>query len=162
MMPGMRGMSPKQMEQMMKRMGMREIEAEKVIIRTKEGKIVIRDPSVSVIEVQGKRTYTIVGDDRMVKGKPRAEGAREKGETDEEGGEEETKEGAKEEMGGEGKEGKEGTEEEAAPGETKPKFTDEDVKIVAAQAGVSEEKARKALEECDGAPAEAIVRLMGG
>jgi len=144
----MRGMSPKQMEQMMKRMGMREIEAEKVTIRTKEGKIVIRQPSVSVIEVQGKRTYTIVGDDKMVKGKPKEGDAASSEEEGEERVEETAEEGGKE-------------PEVAAP-EAKPKFTDEDVRLVAEQAGVSEEKARKALEECDGAPAEAIVKLMGG
>ena len=148
MMPGMRGMSPKQMEQMMKRMGMREIEAEKVTIRTKEGKIIIRQPSVSVIEVQGKRTYTIVGDDKMVKGKPKEGGA----ERSEEEGEERVEETTEEEI----------KEPEEATSEAKPKFTDEDVSLVAEQAGVSEEKARKALEECDGAPAEAIVKLMGG
>lgn len=38
----------------------------------------------------------------------------------------------------------------------------EDVKLVAEKANVSEEEARKALEECDGEPAEAIVRLMSG
>jgi nascent polypeptide-associated complex subunit alpha len=37
---------------------------------------------------------------------------------------------------------------------------DEDVTLVAEKAGVSEEEARKALEECDGEPAEAIIRLM--
>lgn len=39
---------------------------------------------------------------------------------------------------------------------------DEDVKLVAERAGVSEAKARKALEESNGEPAEAIIRLMGG
>jgi nascent polypeptide-associated complex subunit alpha len=38
---------------------------------------------------------------------------------------------------------------------------DEDVKLVAEKAGVSEEEARQALEECNGEPAEAIIRLMG-
>ena len=37
---------------------------------------------------------------------------------------------------------------------------DEDVQLVAEKAGVSEEDARKALEECGGEPAEAIIRLM--
>jgi len=36
----------------------------------------------------------------------------------------------------------------------------EDVKLVAEKAGVSEEEARKALEECNGEPAEAIIKLM--
>ncbi len=37
---------------------------------------------------------------------------------------------------------------------------DEDVKLVAEKAGVSEEEARKALEACGGEPAEAIIQLM--
>lgn len=45
--------------------------------------------------------------------------------------------------------------------ETKaPTIPDEDVRLVAEKAGVSEEEARKALEECGGEPAEAIIRLM--
>ncbi|TLZ44372.1 MAG: nascent polypeptide-associated complex protein [Methanobacteriota archaeon] len=37
---------------------------------------------------------------------------------------------------------------------------EEDVKLVAEKAGVSEDEARKALEDCGGEPAEAIIRLM--
>ncbi|MDO9537070.1 MAG: nascent polypeptide-associated complex protein [Thermoplasmata archaeon] len=37
---------------------------------------------------------------------------------------------------------------------------DEDVELVASQANVSPEEARKALEECNGEPAEAIIKLM--
>jgi nascent polypeptide-associated complex subunit alpha len=37
---------------------------------------------------------------------------------------------------------------------------EEDVKLVAEKAGVSEEDARKALEDAGGEPAEAIIRLM--
>ena len=37
---------------------------------------------------------------------------------------------------------------------------DEDGQLVAEKAGVSEEEARMALEECGGEPAEAIIRLM--
>ena len=36
----------------------------------------------------------------------------------------------------------------------------EDIQLVAQQAGVSEEAAKKALEECNGEPAEAIIKLM--
>lgn len=36
----------------------------------------------------------------------------------------------------------------------------EDIKLVAEKANVSEEEARKALEECNGEPAEAIIKLM--
>ena len=37
---------------------------------------------------------------------------------------------------------------------------DEDLKLVMSQAGCSAAQARKALEECEGAPAEAILKLM--
>jgi nascent polypeptide-associated complex subunit alpha len=38
--------------------------------------------------------------------------------------------------------------------------SEEDVQLVAEKASVSEAEARKALEEADGEPAEAIIRLM--
>jgi nascent polypeptide-associated complex subunit alpha len=41
-----------------------------------------------------------------------------------------------------------------------PTIPEEDVKLVAEKAGVSEDEARKALEDCGGEPAEAIIRLM--
>ena len=41
-----------------------------------------------------------------------------------------------------------------------PVIPEEDVQLVAEKAGVSEAEARKALEECGGEPAEAIIRLM--
>ena len=37
---------------------------------------------------------------------------------------------------------------------------DEDVKLVMSQTDCTEEEARKALAECDGAPAEAILKIM--
>jgi len=45
---------------------------------------------------------------------------------------------------------------------SKPEIPEEDIQLVASQANVSEEEAMAALEECDGNPAEAIIRLMGG
>lgn len=41
-----------------------------------------------------------------------------------------------------------------------PVIPEEDVRLVAEKAGVSEEEARKALEEAGGEPAEAIINLM--
>ena len=43
--------------------------------------------------------------------------------------------------------------------EVKIEITDEDVELVAEQCNVSKEEARKALEECNGDIAEAIVKL---
>jgi len=39
-------------------------------------------------------------------------------------------------------------------------YTEEDVQLVMQQTGCTEEEARKALEEADGEPAEAIISLM--
>ena len=36
----------------------------------------------------------------------------------------------------------------------------EDIDLVASQAGVSQDKAKTALEECNGEPAEALIKLM--
>lgn len=44
--------------------------------------------------------------------------------------------------------------------EKKPGIPKEDILMVAGQAGVSEQEALKALEECNGEPAEAIVKLI--
>ena len=42
----------------------------------------------------------------------------------------------------------------------KPSISEEDIDLVAEKAGVSKDVARKALEEANGEPAEAIIRLM--
>jgi nascent polypeptide-associated complex subunit alpha len=42
----------------------------------------------------------------------------------------------------------------------KPAIPKEDIMMVAGQAGVSEQEALRALEECNGEPAEAIVKLI--
>ena len=62
MFPG--GVNPKQMSQMMKRMGIKneDIEAKRVVIDLVGGKkIIIESPSVQSIEMQGQKTYTIAG-----------------------------------------------------------------------------------------------------
>jgi nascent polypeptide-associated complex subunit alpha len=51
----------------------------------------------------------------------------------------------------------------AAAGPTAPptiKIPEEDIELVAAQANVSHEEAKAALIECNGEPAEAIIKLM--
>ena len=50
---------------------------------------------------------------------------------------------------------------EIVEGEGEKAIPEEDIKLVASQTGVSEEEAKKALEECNGEPAEAIIKLMG-
>ena len=114
MIPGGRGVNPKHMKAMMKRHGINieEMEdVEEVVIKTSNKTLIFKDAAVTCMDVQGQKTYQIVG-----------------------------------------------TPEEVTTETGIPK---EDILLVAEQAGVSEEEAKKALEECNGEPAEAIIKLMG-
>ncbi len=65
MMPGMGKMNPRQMKQAMRKMGIRTDEVadvEEVIIRTSDREIVIESPQVSIMEVQGQKTFQIMGE----------------------------------------------------------------------------------------------------
>jgi len=57
-------MNPKMMKQAMKKMGIKqdEIDAEEVIIKLKDKNIVIRNPNVTKINMQGHDTFQIMGD----------------------------------------------------------------------------------------------------
>src|SRR3989338_385423 len=59
------GINPKMMKQAMKKMGIkqREIDAEEVIIRTKDKEIIIRNPEVSKVNMMGQETYQITGEE---------------------------------------------------------------------------------------------------
>ena len=61
------GVNPKQMQQMMKKMGMaqKEIDAIEVIIKTETEEIIITDPQVSKINMMGQETYQIVGESHI-------------------------------------------------------------------------------------------------
>ncbi|HIH37128.1 MAG TPA: nascent polypeptide-associated complex protein [Methanocellales archaeon] len=64
MFPGMRGMNPQKLKQMMKQMGIdiKEIEGvEEVIIRTTDREIVFRDADVTIMDARGVKTYQIAG-----------------------------------------------------------------------------------------------------
>jgi len=123
MIPGGR-MNPRQMKQMMRRLGIEQEEiadVEEVVIRTATKEYVFTQAQVTMMTVQGQKTVQVVGeplirDRKDVAAKP------------------------------------------AAP--AKVAIPEEDVLLVAEKAGVSEAEARKALEECGGEPAEAIIRLM--
>mgnify|MGYP000574973983 CR=1 FL=1 len=58
------GLNPRKMEQMMEQMGidMEDIDAEEVIIRTSEEKLVFTDAEVQLMEAQGQKTYQVVGE----------------------------------------------------------------------------------------------------
>jgi nascent polypeptide-associated complex subunit alpha len=103
--------NPKQMKKMMRQMGMemKELPATEVLIKLESGDITLENPSVSIIEMQGQKTYQITG------------------------GVERTSEGSG--------------------------ASDEDINLVASQAGVSKEAAKEALKTSDGDIAAAIVSL---
>ncbi len=58
------GINPKQMQGMMKKMGIssEEISASRVVIEKPEGKIIIENPNVTKIKMQGQETFQILGD----------------------------------------------------------------------------------------------------
>jgi nascent polypeptide-associated complex subunit alpha len=67
------GVNPRQMQGMMKKMGMSqdEILAEKVIIEKKDGnKIIITNPSVMKIKMQGQTSFQISGEEHEESNKP--------------------------------------------------------------------------------------------
>jgi nascent polypeptide-associated complex subunit alpha len=62
MLPGR--MNPRQMERMMRKMGlnMEEVsDAKRVIIETETKEIIIENPSVTIMNVQGEKTFQIQG-----------------------------------------------------------------------------------------------------
>jgi len=144
MFPGMRGSNPRQMEAMMRKMGIttEDVDATEVIIVTKSGKITIKEPNVSIMTVQGQRTYQISG--REVT----------EGDVKDKKGKKKKKKGKKKEAIEEPEEPEPEEEEVHLP------FSHEDVQLVIDQTGCSESKAIKALEKSGGQPAEAILLIM--
>ena len=121
MIPGGR-MNPRQMQAVMKRMGITQEELSdvvEVVIRTKTKELVFKGPSVTAMTVQGQKTYQIVGNPQ--ERRPAAE---------------------------------------HKPAEGPAGVPEEDIKLVMSQTGCAAAEARKALEESDGAPAEAILKIM--
>lgn len=58
------GFNPKDMQKVMKQMGIKqeEIDADEVIIKTSGKNIVIKNPQVTKINMQGHETFQVVGD----------------------------------------------------------------------------------------------------
>ena len=65
MIPGMRGMSPKKLQQMMKQMGIdvEQLEnVERVIIQLPDKELIFEDATVTVMTAQGTKNYQISGE----------------------------------------------------------------------------------------------------
>jgi nascent polypeptide-associated complex subunit alpha len=120
----------RQMEMMMRRMGMTTEElngVEEVIVRLRDKEHVFRQPEVTILTVQGVRTYQVVGTPEIrakTSSAPTAPGS---------------------------------APSAPAPPSGPP---EEDVQLVVEQAGVSREEAIDALDATDGAPAEAILKIL--
>ena len=115
-------MNPREQKRMMQRMGMNMdtvADVQQVIIRTAGKDIVIDEPEVAILQVQGQKMYQVIG----------------------------------------------GQVSEQAPSQrqtanvAQPTFSEEDVRLVADQTGNILEKAKDALEECQGDLAKAILLL---
>jgi nascent polypeptide-associated complex subunit alpha len=107
---------------MMQRMGMNMetvADVQQVVIRTSGKDIVIDEPQVAILEVQGQRMYQVIG----------------------------------------GQVSEQTPSQRQAAKAAQPMFSEEDVRLVADQTGKSLEKAKEALEECDGDLAKAILLL---
>jgi nascent polypeptide-associated complex subunit alpha len=119
----------KQMQMMMRRLGM-TTEAidgvEEVIVRTKETEHVFKAPEVTIMVVQGTKTYQVVGSPVIRPRRAEAPSA--------------------------------GAAPAAPPAPTGP--PEEDIELVMSQAEVAREDAVRALREADGAPAEAIMKIL--
>ncbi len=64
MFPGVGKLDPRKMQAMMKQLGIHqeEIDADKVIIEKSNGKIIIENPSVQKIKMQGQESFQISGE----------------------------------------------------------------------------------------------------
>ena len=70
MFPGMGKMNPRQMQAMLKQFGIKseEVKAKRVVFELENGKVVIENPQVTAMDVQGQKTYTVMGEAREEKG----------------------------------------------------------------------------------------------
>ncbi len=66
MLPGMGGMNPRDMQRMMKQLGIKseELEVKRVVFEMGGKKLVIDSPNVSAVEMGGQKTYTVMGEAR--------------------------------------------------------------------------------------------------
>jgi nascent polypeptide-associated complex subunit alpha len=116
-------MNPRETRRMMQRMGMNMDavpDVEQVIIKTSSKDIVVEQPEVAILEMQGQKIFQVIGGQVTEKAPERKVAV-------------------------------------AAP--AAPKVSEEDVQLVADQTGKSLDEARKALEECEGDLAKAILLL---
>ncbi|MFQ5901613.1 MAG: nascent polypeptide-associated complex protein [Thermodesulfobacteriota bacterium] len=66
-------MNPKQLQRMMRQMGVdiEELDAEEVVIKLSDKDIVLENPSVNLIKAKGQKTYQITGDEVLRQAMPK-------------------------------------------------------------------------------------------
>lgn len=151
MLPGMGGKgSSRQMNQLMRRLGIqvKEIpDVQEVVIKTSTKAYTFRDAEVTLMDAQGQKTYQLTGkatvrdlteDEKAKLGATKATEAPL---------EEEAEDDDRQPIGG--------LEDVALD------ITDDDIALVASQAGVSPKQAKEALEASEGDIAQAIMKLKG-
>ena len=64
MLPGLGGMNPAQMKKMMNQLGIKseDLDVKRVVFELEGKKLVINNPQVNVINMQGTKTYSVMGD----------------------------------------------------------------------------------------------------
>ena len=123
--------NPRQMEQMMRRLGMTSEpvpDVEEVIVRTRTKEHVFSKPEVTILTIQGVRSYQVVGQPSV---RPRGAGS---------------------------PAASTGAPAVAATASAGP--PEEDVRLVMEQANVSREESVEALFQSKGEPAEAILKIL--
>lgn len=62
----MPSINPKQMQSMMKKLGIKQqdIDAQEVIIKTQDKNIIIKNPQVAIIDMMGNKSFQITGEIR--------------------------------------------------------------------------------------------------
>lgn len=132
---------PRQMRRMMDQLGidMKEVPALEVIIKCEEYDIVISEPQVSLINQAGQDIYQVLGNAEKVTSGQSPEVQLSDMPLD--------------------MEAEIGVESPSGPLPFGPQFTPEDIKLVAIQAGVTEEAAEAALKQSNGNIAQAIIDL---
>lgn len=71
MLPGLGGMNPKQMQGLMKQFGIKstDLKAKRAIFELEDGKrLVIEGPSITLVDAQGQKIYTVIGEAKEEKG----------------------------------------------------------------------------------------------
>jgi len=132
--PGGRAPDPRRMKAMMRKMGIEQQElegVESVVITMRDRELVFDAPEVVAVTAQGQTSYQVSGE-----------------------AQEHARGGATAGAGA-------GATAGAGAPAPRPKYSREDLALVMAQTGATEDEARAALDVCEGEVAEAIIRLMG-